>query len=64
MRKSDCLFERASHWGVGAALLLMALGLSIIGITVLPVLGLLLALPVFFLSASFFLAPSSQECLV
>ncbi len=62
MRKSDCLFERASHVAVGLILLLFAAGLGLIGVTVLPLLGLIAALPVVFLAALFFKAPRSQEC--
>jgi hypothetical protein len=64
MKKVDCLFERASHVGVGLSFLLMAMGLSVIGITVLPFFGLLAAAPVFFLSAFFFAAPKSRECTI
>jgi hypothetical protein len=62
MNRTDCLFERASHFGVGLALLLMALGLSVISIIALPVFGFFIAAPVFFLAAWFFGAPRSQEC--
>ncbi len=62
MRKNDCLFERASHVAIGLILLLFAAGLSLIGITVLPVLGVIAALPVVFLAALFFNAPRSREC--
>ena len=62
MNRMDCLFERASHFGVGMALLFIAMGLSVISVVALPVFGLLIAAPAFFLAAWFFGAPRSQEC--
>ena len=62
MRNIDCLFERVSHFGVGMVLLFAALGLTVIGLTTLPVFGLLLAAPVLILAFFFFTAPHSQEC--
>jgi hypothetical protein len=62
MHKTDCLLERVSHVTVGVLLLLIAAGLSLIGVTVLPLLGLIAAAPVFFLAAYFFKAPRSREC--
>ncbi|MBI5895112.1 MAG: hypothetical protein HZB24_03560 [Desulfobacterales bacterium] len=62
MKPVDCLFERTANLGVGVSLMGMALGLIVIGLTVLPVLGILLSIPVFFVSAAFFFAPRSQEC--
>jgi hypothetical protein len=62
MKPSDCLFERSASIGVAAALFLMALGLIVIGITVLPVLGIFLAIPVLIVSATFLFSPRSKEC--
>ncbi|MDA8138805.1 MAG: hypothetical protein M0036_09145 [Desulfobacteraceae bacterium] len=62
MKHSDCLFERASNVGVALFLLIMAAGLSIIGVTVLPVLGIFLAIPVLIGSVAFLIAPRSKEC--
>ena len=62
MNKTNCLFERVSNFGVGFALLLMALGLSVITIVALPVFGFVIAVPVFFLAGWFITAPRSQEC--
>ena len=64
MKKIDCLFERPSHFAVGAALFLMAIGLTLIGLTVLPFFALLAAIPVFFLAGWFFTAPKSRECTI
>jgi len=62
MKKADCLFERVSHLGVGLALLFIAMGLTVISVTALPVIGFVIAAPVFLLAAYFFTAPRSQEC--
>lgn len=62
MRPIDCLIERPANIGVAVALMAMALGLIVIGLTVLPVLGIFLAIPVFLVSVAFFFAPRSQEC--
>lgn len=64
MNKSDCQFETASRIGSGMALLFIALGLSVIGGTAWPTLGLLVAAAVFIAAAVFFLAPKSQECTI
>jgi hypothetical protein len=62
MNKSDCLFERVSHMGVSIALFIIALGLSVISIVALPVVGFVIAAPVFVLSIWFLTAPRSREC--
>ena len=62
MNRTDCLFERTSHISVAMALLLIAMGLSVISVVALPFFGFFIAAPVFFLAAWFFSAPRSQEC--
>ena len=62
MRKTDCFFEKVSHFGLGMALLFIAVGLSVMGGTVLTVLGFLLAAPAFFLAAFYFITAESPEC--
>jgi len=62
MKKIDCLMEPVSHFFVGVLFLLAALALTIIGLTTLPVFGLLLAVPVFIAAGYFFTAPHSREC--
>ena len=64
MHKTDCLLERLSHVTVGSILLLIAAGLGLIGVTVLPILGLIAAVPVLVVAAFFFKAPRSRECLI
>lgn len=64
MRKADCFFEKVSHFGVGIALLFIAMGLSVMGGTVLTLLGFLLAGPAFFLAAYYFASAESPECAI
>jgi len=62
MKQIDCLFERSSSVGVAFVLSLFAIGLSVIGLTILPVLGIFLAIPVFVLAGFFLFSPKSREC--
>lgn len=62
MTRNDCHFERVSHMGVGISLLFIAMSFSLISGTILPVLGLFAAIPIYFTAAYFFSAPPSQAC--
>ena len=62
MNKSDCMYERVTHLGISIALFVIASGLSVISIVGLPVVGFLIAVPVFMLAGWFLTAPRSQEC--
>ena len=62
MNRIDCLLERPTSILVSIALFFMAMGLCVIGITILPVLGLILAVPIFGLSAVFLFMPPSEVC--
>ncbi len=62
MRPIDCLLERPSNIAVAVAMMVITFFLVVIGLTVLPVLGIFLAIPVFFIGMTFFFAPRSQEC--
>jgi hypothetical protein len=64
MNKSDCQFEKVSRIGSGIALLFIASGLSVIGGTAWPTLGLFVAAAALIAAAVFFLAPKSQECTI
>lgn len=64
MNQSDCAFERVSNFGVAFSLLLMAAGLSVIGVTILPVLGIFMAIPVTVVAVAFLIAPRSKECTI
>jgi uncharacterized membrane protein len=64
MKRKDCMVERVSNFGVGVVFLSMALGLTLIGVTVLPIIGLLVAVPTFLLAGWFLAAPKSAECTI
>lgn len=64
MRKIDCQFERISHLGVAICLLFIGMGFSLIGVTVLPIIGLVLAAPIYIASFFFLAAPRSRECTI
>ncbi|MBR9982153.1 MAG: hypothetical protein KFF50_14080 [Desulfatitalea sp.] len=62
MKKIDCLVERPANFVIAFALFMMALAMSVIGVTLLPVIGLMMAVPIFALSGFFAFSPKSQEC--
>lgn len=64
MNKIDCLFERASHIGVAIALLFIAMGFTVVGVSVLPLIGLVFAIPIYVASFFFLTARRSRECLL
>ena len=62
MYRNDCLEERLVDVACGLAFLLLAILLVAMGVTFLPVIGVILALPVFFLSLSFLSAQPGRGC--
>jgi len=62
MKKKLCLFERISKLGVGLSFLLVATGLMLSGLTVFPIFGFILAIPVLVVSIYFFGAHLNQSC--
>lgn len=60
----NCGLEKPLNFVIGALLFLMGLGFAISGVTVLPVIGLLVAIPVLGLALFFIAAPRSKECQV
>ena len=58
----NCLPQTISKLVLAAVFTLFGLGLVIIGLTVLPIIGLLLSLPVFALAFYFFHAHLNREC--
>jgi len=62
MKSLSCYFERVSNLGAGLFLLLLGLAFVVIGITVLPVLGFIVAIPIFLGSFYFLRAHLSDEC--
>jgi hypothetical protein len=62
MIKNICIVERISKAGIGLFFLVTAAAFVLSGITVLPFIGFLLAIPAFFLSIYFFYAHLNRSC--
>jgi len=57
-----CLFERFSKIGAGLFFLLVSLGFMLSGVTVLPIFGFVIALPLLLISMYFFRAHLNKDC--
>jgi hypothetical protein len=62
MIKNICVLERVSKAWIGLFFLVTAAAFALSGITVLPFIGFLLAIPAFFLSVYFFSAHLNRSC--
>jgi hypothetical protein len=62
MNRISCYFERISDFAVGLFLLFLGLALTIVSFTIIPVLGLFIAIPVLLLAIAFLAAKRSREC--
>jgi len=62
MNRISCYFERISDFAVGLFLLFLGLALTIVSFTIIPVLGLFIAIPVLVLAVAFLGAKRSNEC--
>ena len=62
MKSLDCKLERVSNAMVGAILLFIGMIFVVLGITVIPIVGLFIALAAFVLGVVFILAPRSKAC--
>lgn len=62
MKAMNCLFERVSNFGVGIILLLIGLAFVVVSATILPVIGLVVAIPVLAGAVLFIAAHRSKEC--
>ena len=62
MNRLSCYFEKISDTAVGLFLLFLGLILTVISFTIIPVIGLVVAIPVLFLAVSFLGAKKSKEC--
>ncbi len=60
--KNLCLFERFSKLGLGLFFLLTAVGFMLSGITVLPIIGFIFAVPLLIVSFYFFRAHLNKNC--
>ena len=62
MNRLICYFERISDFAVGLFLLFTGLALTFINFTIIPVIGLFIAIPVLVLAVAFLGAKRSKEC--
>ena len=62
MKSIDCKLERVSNTMVGAVLSLIGMVFVLLGMTIIPVIGLLIAIPVIIMSTIFIFAPRSKAC--
>ena len=62
MNRISCYFERISDFAVGLFLLFIGLILTVISFTIIPIIGLFIAIPVLVLAVAFLGAKKSKEC--
>ncbi len=62
MNRISCYFERVSDFAVGLFLLFTGLALTVVSFTIIPILGLFIAIPVLVLAVAFLGAKRSKEC--
>ncbi len=62
MNRISCYFERFSDFAVGLFLLFLGIALTVVSFTIIPVLGLIIAIPVLVLAVAFLGAKRSREC--
>ena len=62
MNRLSCYFEKISDTAVGLFLLFVGIMLTFISLTIIPIIGLVVAIPVLFLAVSFLGAKKSKEC--
>ena len=64
MNRTDCKLERVSNITIGFLLMSFGLLFVLTGITVLPVIGLLIAVPVLIIAGIFLASPRSRACAI
>jgi hypothetical protein len=62
MNRISCYFEKISDTAVGLFLLFVGLIFTLISFTIVPIIGLVVAIPVLVLAVSFLGAKKSKEC--
>ena len=62
MNRISCYFERISDFTIGLFLFFFGLALTVISFTIIPVIGLVIAIPVLILAFAFLGAKRSKEC--
>ena len=62
MNANSCLFERISAFAIGVLLSIGTLGLIVISLTVVPIVGLIFAVPSGILATYFFKVHFDRKC--
>jgi len=62
MNKTECKLERISNVTLGFFLLIIGLMFTLIGIMIVPVIGLFVAIPVLIIAGVFLASPRSKAC--
>ena len=62
MNNTDCKLERVSNVTIGFLLLIIGVFFTLIGIMIIPVIGLLVAIPVLLIAVIFLASPRSKAC--
>ncbi|UCF89949.1 MAG: hypothetical protein JSW39_16795 [Desulfobacterales bacterium] len=62
MTRLSCFFEKVSDLGVGLILLFIGLLFAVISFAIVPVIGLLFAIPIIVLAVAFLFARRSRAC--
>jgi hypothetical protein len=62
MNKTDCKFERVSNVTIGFFLLVIGALFTLIGIMIIPFIGLLIGIPVLVIAVVFLASPRSKAC--
>ena len=62
MNNTDCKFERVSNVTIGFLLLIIGVFFTLIGIMIIPFIGLLIAIPLLLIAVIFLASPRSKAC--
>lgn len=64
MINMDCIYNKGYHVVIGAVFALLGTIFTLLGVSVLPVAGLVIATPLFAIAWFFFTNPSAKECVI
>jgi hypothetical protein len=63
MNRISCYFERISDFAVGLFLLFVGLALTVVSFTIIPIIGLFIAIPVLVLAVAALIADRTKNIL-
>jgi len=64
MNKTDCKLEPVSNVTIGIVLMIIGLMFTFVGIVIIPVIGLLIAVPALIIAGVFLASPRSKACAI